>query len=1510
MPLPGGPANKLGNRYEQWWTVLQLMRVIRGEAAAIEIEQPGLDFAEFVVKTPTVVEYHQARVSHPSGKWTLSALSSVLRPAIGVMVANPNATFTFVSRSDARDLGELSDRARDARGFESFWSPSLDAAAHQSNFQRVVDMCPDKRPEIAYLVLRRIHVTTIDEDRLRQLVDGEARLALFGPKDSVLDRLYCLVTDSVHRRLDRAAILSDLATIGARPRQPSADGGSRIDALVQGYLQHAKRRLIHRHLVSTPAASALVERVVNATHSTSVVVTGSAGSGKSASLYGAIETLRSGPKQMLILPVRLDRLSPTPSADELGEALKLGESPALALGVAAEVASRTAVLVVDQLDAVSTVSGRRSEFLDAVAQVLEDVEVLRRTLTVHVVLACRKFDWDNDHRLRRLVPPSTPHVVTGAWSDGQVKAALDRARFDSSSFSATQIELLRLPLHLALLLDSSEGPTPPEFSSANDLFDLYWSAKRQTVNARAEPVGDYWLSLIQQLSDSMSESQQLSVPTETLDGLPPEYVEQASSEGVIAVDRRRITFWHESFFDYCFARTFIGEHRSLVSFIVTAEQLLFRRAQVRQVLQYLRDADLARYCRELGALLCDTRVRWHVKDVAVAVAMSMDNPSQQEWDLFEPWIADSLTGGLQQGPERQLTQLVGRHFFGSDAWFPLADSAGLIRDSLQSVNKEQVEAALGYLSRHQEHRGDAVARLLSPHVGDGETWDERFRRFFYHARLAGSRPLFDLFLALLRSGKLDPLFSPGTADAPFWFQIRILADSRPEWIPEVLAVWLQRVQVSRPDDTDDWHERLRQPNGPVQQILKVAEAHPLSFVRHILPPVLAIAEMASGGGAPPIRDPIWSFVFGDQQVHTVSGAVQRGLAAALTKIVAADCGEAETLLQELRSSRLYLGNWLLLNAYAGGNRELADRTARELCADPWRFECGTVSNPYWTATQLVAAIAPRCSSSALADLERSILEYRSGYEKTVKGRGAQGLACFNLLSGIPRELRSPAAQRRYQELERRFHEPYSPPSDSEAVFIGSPIRAEQAAKMNDEQWLRAISKHDHWRVDPTDISKGGPLELSYELTNHVRAEPDRFAELILQTPPETNPHYIAAVLRGLKDSKVAVGLDLRLKVCRKAYAEHVADAGGEIADLLGAATEELPVEAVKMLASLATDHPDPSGRSWREIWDSGSEVIQGSDLINAGINSTRGKAVGATAQLIKQDSRYAERFRDTAERIVGDPNPAVRAVAGAIVGNVTAIDSDWAFRLFSVLLSGEPREEEDALLATPYIRRFFEWDTRQNFIRQRPFILRALQSDAPEVNQVGAEVASSAVLFGSNASDLVEMAHAGSTAHRLGIALVAAEVVRFPEHREWAEAQLKVLFDDPDPEVQRIAAGCFRSLEGSPLEAYEALILYFCSSRAFPRYADDLLRALEKSSYRLPGIVCTVLIGLFERSDGETWNIQSAAYIDPDTVVKLVIRIYHQHPDSEWASKCLDLFDKMSVSGMPYAKSALEDYER
>jgi len=49
-------------------------------------------------------------------------------------------------------------------------------------------------------------------------------------------------------------------------------------------------------------------------------------------------------------------------------------------------------------------------------------------------------------------------------------------------------------------------------------------------------------------------------------------------------DKRRYGFGHESFSDYCFARTFSSGRQELADYLEADAQHLFRRAQTRQVL--------------------------------------------------------------------------------------------------------------------------------------------------------------------------------------------------------------------------------------------------------------------------------------------------------------------------------------------------------------------------------------------------------------------------------------------------------------------------------------------------------------------------------------------------------------------------------------------------------------------------------------------------------------------------------------------------------------------------------------------------------------------------------------------------------------------------------------------------------------------------------------------------------------------------------------------------------------
>src|SRR5713226_8593959 len=79
MPLPGGPADKFGNRYEGRWTVACIAEIMEERADAIRLEPPGEEGegVEFWLRRGASLEYYQVKRQHTAkGHWTLADLQS------------------------------------------------------------------------------------------------------------------------------------------------------------------------------------------------------------------------------------------------------------------------------------------------------------------------------------------------------------------------------------------------------------------------------------------------------------------------------------------------------------------------------------------------------------------------------------------------------------------------------------------------------------------------------------------------------------------------------------------------------------------------------------------------------------------------------------------------------------------------------------------------------------------------------------------------------------------------------------------------------------------------------------------------------------------------------------------------------------------------------------------------------------------------------------------------------------------------------------------------------------------------------------------------------------------------------------------------------------------------------------------------------------------------------------------------------------------------------------------
>ena len=1541
MPLPGGPADKFGNRYESWWTVYQLVRVIKGVAEDIRIEDPMVEKAEFIVIAGDHREIHQTKIRHPSGKWSLHSLGceNLLKTIFEQLSAISNTRFVFASSSDAPELKELTRRAKDAKDLKEFESFFVSADTHKKSLRKLREFWKADTAKI-YEILQRIVVRTMDEQGIKEQVRDSLQAMFLTKPDDVCDALRSIVADSIHKHIDREQLISALGDRGFRLRKLAkpSDAPSLIAVVTNRYLEVTKKKLIQGSIIPRSSTQELLNKIKKNKSGGDYILIGKAGGGKTGCVIECVEALRKSEKPVAVLAFRLDRIAPVSSTKELGECLGLEESPGFVLATAAEAMLGEAVLIVDQLDFVSTTSGRSPEFFDVVEKLLIEVRGWRNKLKIHIVVVCREFDLNNDHRLRRLLAKEHTHISITDFSSNEVNFVIEDSDFKADLLDAKQLELLRLPQNLSLFLDTSyDLSLKPKFSSKNELFDHYWENKRRAVNNRALPSPDYWNDVINILCAEMTVSQQLSVRKEKLDHFPGDYINQMASEGVLSFDGNRYGFGHESFFDYCFARAFIAQDESLIEFLVKSGQLLFRRAQVRQVLDYLRDDDQERYFRELKALLTDIGIRCHLKDLAVALAVEQPTPDEKVWKVLAPRIKSELAAIKSGSPNPdKFATLVWNRFFSSQYWFQITDKKGLIAEWLMSENDYLVDKGVDYIRCHQNHSGDRVAELLEPFVGRGGGWPQRFNHIMQWADYASSRRFFNLFLRLLDDGTLDDTNdSRGTHNGTFWSMFHRLAKARPDWIAEVTAHWLLRrfsiIREARDNGgTPKWHDLFSHDNSGSDYINDSARKSPDKFAQHVLPVVLKITDetVYKEENSPPRLHAVWSTLSNSEHVSIDNGC-SRALAFAVEKLAEEKSDSITGILAELLSRDTYMANFLLLRAYTAGASYFANDAVAELCDKTWRLECGYSDSPHWIAIQLIKAIAPLCSNGNLAMLEKAILSYNPNYKISAKQRTAwinfvssslghapkyehipsrhkfKERAHFSLLSGIPDELRSQKTQTRYAELKRKFETGEPPPQDSRALIslpISSPIKKNSAEEMKDEDWLNIIKEHNSQEIFSWEnFEKGGASGLAQTLQERVKEEPDRFACLSLKFPSDTNPVYLEHVLRGLKGTTAAT--ELKLEVCRKGYTEHRDDCGKANADLLGSIEEPLPDDALQMLDWLATEHSDPDKELSSENITGRTPYYYLGRTIEVGISTTRGRAAGAIRDLILRDPSYIERFRTTVERLVKDKSLAVRERVGSTVWVIANHNWEFAIELFFRLI--EPRDsqtEDDRLLATQYAERFIKLGLPDHFTRLRWVIERMLSSELPETNVAGARLASLAVLYKHDEADnLVEEAFRGGPSQRIGVAQVASRNIRYEEYRSWSEKQLLRLFNDNDSEVRQEATKCFHSLKGQPPQVYEDLIIKCCDSPAFKEASHFIFSFLEESPHQLPGIsyaVCEKYLEQFgDRSNGSN-------------VAKLILRTYHQHQNDEWTSKCLDLIDRMCLERIYGIRSGLDEYER
>lgn len=1502
MPLPGGAADKFGALYEGRRTVYAMLDILEGRANSIRLEPPGEEGrgVEFWMRTDQGVEYCQVKRQLGSeGHWSIAALKAagVLAAFLARLNADESAECVFVSTHSADQLDELVHRAIRAASWNEFVGEFLKGTEISRGFKRLQETWGTSDQE-TLSHLRRLRIETVDAEtldryllsRLTTLVDGDPKAAL-----SVLAGL---VLEKVHQELSADDLWNELTNCGFARRNWLRDDSvnAAVAATVAQFELRHEHASIGGYKIERMEAKAVVDKITDENHHQDVLVVSVAGGGKSQVLLQAVELLKNMGWPTLALSI--DRLVPTTLPDNVGEQLGLPASPARTLGGVA--AGRPCVLVIDQLDAVSLASGRQTAFYDVIREIIAQAKTYAG---MKVLLACRRFDLDNDHRIRKLSEgkDSAEVIAVDELDRTIVIDVIKKLGIDPAPLRERQLSLLSNPLHLSLFAEVASDGNPIGFQSAKDLFDLFWDRKQVAV---AERLGGpaHFANVVDALSDWMSANQVLFAPYSLTDDWPGDASAMTSEHVLVRVDSRG-GFFHESFFDYAFARRFIARGHDVHALLMTSEQHLFRRAQVRQVLVHERDSVRDQYLDHLSQVLLTPDIRLHIKEVVIGLLAATDDPTEDEWSVLDQ---------IDRAKDEPMWSVLWRTLSGKDRWFELLCSLGVIQSMLSGGDEGRVNLGVQLVRAVQRSCPDQVSRLLRPYVGVSHEWNQRLRWLMEWAEPDSSREFLDLFLDLLDSGVLDETRGPIAVNSDFWSLLIAVPNRHPGWCCEVVRHYLDRrlemsLEAGQSNPFDSTTGTIPASGFHDSVIEECAQREPRVFVDSILPFMLRVIalNLEPSSAGPARRDPIWCYrMFGGG--HGLDDRLLMAIEGALRTLAATDPSYIADLVMKLRGIGSETIQYLIIRTYAANAALFANAAVGYLMESPDRLNTGYLSDSHWAARELIESASAHCSDENLAALEQLLLNYYSEWENTAEGRRARGHAQFELLGGIAIARRSDEVSRRLEQLSRRFGRlDVAPPEPVRVHTVGSPIPASAAERMSDDQWIGAMRRYSRHTEGGFDDMKGGPHELSQVLESEAKSDPERFAKLTESMPDDVNSGYFEAILRAVTNSSLSV--ERVAELCRRCHRIPSRPTGRWLCRLVQslAPSDQIPDDLLDFLVWYAINDPDPEEDIWKTKPDWSDSPYYSGDPVNAGLNSARGSALLAIAVLIFYRPARSTQLLPALEHAAIDPLLSVRAWGIEALRALLMVDRDRAVGLAISLL-----DTEEAIFRASTVEQFLHDALPTHYEALNTVLRRMLASEVPEIAQAGARQATLASLTVKDAGTLATSCLSGTIPQRKGAAEVFAANLGSADHREFCEISLCTLFSDSDEDVRTEAATCFRHLGVQPISDYESLVDAFLQTPAFGSNFHDLILTLDHSELPLPDFTWRVCRRFMEAAGAESGDIRTRTAGTAMEVSRLTLRLYSQTGEEAVRSRCLDVVDSMTSVGTFGLDKAIESFER
>ena len=1233
MTIPGGSADKAGNIYESYCAVEEICRLLLDEDDFISIyfEKPDeyKDGFEYVVEKQNKKFYVQVK-NYDKNYWTITELknNNIIENFVKKIDSDPNSKCLFYSSCNT-ELNEIIDRADRAGNLSTFYNFMITSKnkiienLHQclinikfSNYDKSDEKKFDELiKSYTYNLLRHIEIRikdkiTLEED-CKSLVKN---IFLATDSDSICKELFNFSQENYNKKytkLDIVRYLKDKKGYTFNNLNLNTSLISKIEEINNNYINKVSV-FYEKYKIPREETDSLYNAITEKKEQY-IFLLGSAGSGKSIILKEVAQKAKGDGCAIIPIDVRLYECFN--NSEELGECLYSNRlSP---VDVLANLScGKTALLIIDQLDSLSSVSGRSLNKWSVIENLLQKIN---HYPNIKVLIGCRDFDLDRDSRFKEFAKKNENLIkktfITNL-SNAAVKESLLKLGVNKDCISDSLIKLFSIPLHLQMLFAVAESKNIEtlNYQSRLDIFNGFWDAKKNIVG------NDTWQKVILVMLNYLNSHKKLTAPLCIFDSVR-DSLEKLISEGILTKEEQNIMFFHETFYDYCFARNLASNQEiTLLQFILDSNQNLFIRSNVRQTLEYLRYADSERYILELNNILNNDSIRIHIKTLILELLLSFDE--------LHPDEIQTLIN--LKGPLKKI--ILDRNEY-KQAEFIIKYYNGTIDEEITSEDTKTFHNAAHLLyicSKKYENEVNSIIEKLDENILKKILligYPETMSRFLFSPYLYKNGKLYQVLVNLLKENKIyiKSLWGHLKYTMSDFVTVEQVFEMFEILLKESIAKFVnQEKSYSKSKDID------------IYNLDKYIGQNPELFLninfKHLLN---GIQESKNYEYQNLIYDSLCSY-----RTYGYEDNYIKVFRTAFRMMAEQSPNEYIKFIDDYKNTKYESVIYFIIDSMAYLPTDFSDYIIKFVIEHSYIYNVGYNSDSTYLTQILINKYTKYCNDILFNQLTNIILNYKKQREydylkKLIKENHIRTNNPVNytqaqLLDSIDKErLSMPSytcAKLKLQELKRKFGNDnlMEEPTGIEGGIVVSPISIDIGRKMSLLQWKKAIYKHNSPNGSSINACIGGAIELSRVLEAVIKERPIEFINFIyLLEPDKTFHYYIKSILSGLASLEgYFEEKENIIKYCfnldNKEYNRSIITLLGSFIDNTGIHLSQYDID---LIISYITNP------KYNDEWDNSDDI----DLVS--LNCTNGSAMWLLKKILLKDINYKNKFNEIFENI-------------------------------------------------------------------------------------------------------------------------------------------------------------------------------------------------------------------------------------------------------------------------------------